>query len=107
MLADSPLYAKNILVVDNYGRGNVTDEGEIYKQDLFDGIGSLTKIFTDVNVGFINFENLWTAVLGTDPGYEAFGYTSSGACTVNETTTLGQCGDPETTLYSAIDTHLP
>lgn len=107
MLADSPLYAKNILVVDNYGRGNVTDEGEIYKQDLFDGIGTLTKKFTDVNVGFINFENLWTAVLGTDPGYEAFRYTSSGACTVNETTTVGQCDDPETTLCSAIDIHLP
>ncbi|KAK0194079.1 carbohydrate esterase family 16 protein [Armillaria mellea] len=99
MLADSPLYAKNILVVDNYGRGNATDEGEIYKQDLFDGIGTLTKKFTDVNVGFINFENLWTAVLGTDPGYEAFGYTNSGACTVNETTTVSQCDDPETTFY--------
>ncbi|KAK0205063.1 carbohydrate esterase family 16 protein [Desarmillaria ectypa] len=98
-LADSPLYVKNILVVDNYGRGNVTDEGEIYKQDLLDGLGSLTKIFTGVNVSFINFENFWTAALGSDPGYEAFGYQSSGTCTVNETTTVGQCSDLDTTFY--------
>ncbi|KAG7442569.1 uncharacterized protein BT62DRAFT_935864 [Guyanagaster necrorhizus] len=97
LMTDSPLFAKNILVVDNYGRGNVTSYGNEYKQNVFDGLGTLYE--RGVNVGFVDLGNLWAAVLGTNPGYEAFGYVSDGACTVNATTTVGQCDDPDETFY--------
>jgi len=42
---------------------------------------------------------LWTGVLTSTPGYQAFGYTSSGGCTVDSSTTVGQCSDPAHTFY--------
>ncbi|KAK0462382.1 carbohydrate esterase family 16 protein, partial [Desarmillaria tabescens] len=98
LTTDSPLFAKNILVVDNYGRGNVTSYGNEYKQSVFDGLGTLYSK-RGANVGFVDLGNLWAAVLGTNPGYEAFGYVSAGACTVNDTTTVGQCDNPDETFY--------
>ncbi|SJL18739.1 uncharacterized protein ARMOST_22339 [Armillaria ostoyae] len=98
LMADSPLFAKNILVVDNYGRGNVTSYGNEYKQSVFDGLGTLYSN-RGANVGFVDLGNLWAAVLGTNPGYEAFGYVSAGACTVDDTTTEGQCNNPDETFY--------
>ncbi|KAK0475447.1 carbohydrate esterase family 16 protein [Armillaria novae-zelandiae] len=91
LMTDSPLFAKNILVVDNYGRGN-------YKQSVFDGLGTLYSK-RGANVGFVDLGNLWAAVLGTNPGCEAFGYVSAGACTVDDTTTEGQCDNPDETFY--------
>ncbi|KAK0225279.1 hypothetical protein IW262DRAFT_1354511 [Armillaria fumosa] len=88
LMTDSPLFAKNILVVDNYGRGNVTSYGNEYKQSVFDGLGTLYSK-RGANVGFVDLGNLWAAVLGTNPGYEAFGYVSAGACTVDDTTVDG------------------
>ncbi|KAK0505402.1 carbohydrate esterase family 16 protein [Armillaria luteobubalina] len=98
LMTDSPLFAKNILVVDNYGRGNVTSYGNEYKQTVFDGLGTLYSK-RGAKVGFVDLGNLWAAILGTNPGYEAFGYVSTGACTVNDTTTEGQCDNPDETFY--------
>ncbi|KAK0194805.1 carbohydrate esterase family 16 protein [Armillaria mellea] len=98
LMTDSPLFAKNILVVDNYGRGNVTSYGNEYKQSVFDGLGTLFSK-RGANVGFADLGNLWAAVLDTNPGYEAFGYVSPGACTVDDTTTEGQCDNPDETFY--------
>ncbi|KAK0462397.1 uncharacterized protein EV420DRAFT_1524492 [Desarmillaria tabescens] len=98
LMTDSPLFAKNILIVDNYGRGNATSYGNEYKQSVFDGLGTLYSK-RGANVGFVDLGNLWAAVLGTNPGYEAFGYVSPGACTVNDTTTVGQCDNPDETFY--------
>lgn len=98
VLSSSPTFAKNILVIDNYGRGNSTALGDEYKQTVFSGLQSLhTQL--GLNVGFVDLKTIWDGVLGTTPGYKAFGYTSPGACLVNDTTTDGACSDPEHTFY--------
>jgi phospholipase/lecithinase/hemolysin len=48
---------------------------------------------------FVDLKTLWDGVLGTNPGYAAFGYTNSGACTLNSSTTAGACTDADHTFY--------
>lgn len=97
VLSSSPIFAKNILVIDNYGRGTKTAAGEAYKQEVFSALQSIRGL--GINVGFVDFSTLWTGVLGSAPGYKAFGYTNPGACTVNDQTTLGACPDPGHSFY--------
>ncbi|GLB43573.1 putative DASH complex subunit Ask1 [Lyophyllum shimeji] len=96
-LNSSPVFAKNILVVDNYGRGTKTAAGEAYKQEVFSALQSIRG--RGVNVGFVDFSTLWTGVLGPVPGYKAFGYTNPGACLANNQTTVGACSDPDHSFY--------
>ena len=51
-----------------------------------------------LNVAFADFSRIWDGVLGPDPGYEAFGYTSTDSC-VTGPTTAGSCDDPEHYFY--------
>lgn len=37
----------------------------------------------------LDFAYIWSGVLGTTPGYQAFGYNSSGYCIPDYTTTVG------------------
>ncbi|KAG8999608.1 hypothetical protein FRB90_012033 [Tulasnella sp. 427] len=81
-------------------KGNATDVNE--------GLRTLTTYTTIVSFGdhhskfryaYVDFKYIWDGVLGTDPGYAAFGYTSSGACTLNSSTIVGMCSDPDHTFY--------
>lgn len=96
-LASSPIFAKNFLVADNYGRGTTTPSGQTYKSALYTGLNTIITEY-NVNVAFADFSYIWNGVLGPNPGYEAFGYTSMGAC-VGNTTTVGECTDPNQTFY--------
>jgi hypothetical protein len=91
-LTSSPTFAKNVLVVDNYGCGSKNEAGEAYKRYIFSNLSALRSY--GVNIGFVDLSTLWNAVLGSEPGYKAFGYTSSGACLTNSTTMEGACKDP-------------
>jgi hypothetical protein len=97
VLTSSPTFARNILVIDNYGRGKKTPAGEAFKQEVFSMLQSIRGL--GVNIGFVDFSNLWNGVLGSTPGYRAFGYTNPGACTVNSETTVGACADPDHSFY--------
>ncbi|KAG6889335.1 hypothetical protein C0995_001742 [Termitomyces sp. Mi166 len=77
VLSSSPIFARNILIVDNYGRGTKTPAGEAYKQAIFSSLPALRKL--GLNVGFVDLSNVWDGVFGSNPGYEAFGYTNPGA----------------------------
>jgi hypothetical protein len=98
ILSSSPTFAKNFLVIDNYGRGTKSAAGEAFKQDVFSGLNAVRGIL-GANVAFVDFANIWNGVLGATPGYKAFGYTNPGACTVNGDTTVGACSDPEHSFY--------
>ena len=96
-LNSAPAFARNFLIVDNYGRGEKTPEGEAYKQELFDSISFLASTQRyGINIAFADLSTLWDGVL-SDP--EAFGYKSTGACTLNDKSTDGACADPDQTLY--------
>ncbi|ESK93427.1 lipolytic protein g-d-s-l family [Moniliophthora roreri MCA 2997] len=98
-LISPPVFARNILIMDNYGRGTKTSEGEAYKQELFDGLKTLADVYASqygLNLGFVDFSTLWDGVLANP---ESFGFTSTGACTLNDQTTQGACADPDHTLY--------
>ncbi|KAJ7597795.1 carbohydrate esterase family 16 protein [Mycena floridula] len=94
-LTSSPIFAKNILIVDLYGQGNTTEAGEAYRSDVFAGVNALAQKYK-VNVAFANLLTIWDGVFGSTPGFEAFGYSSDGAC-LNGTTT--PCADPDHTFY--------
>ncbi|KAF8079160.1 carbohydrate esterase family 16 protein [Lyophyllum atratum] len=95
--SSSPVFARNILIVDNYGRGTKTAQGEAFKQQVFSELQSLRGL--GLNIGYVDLSNVWTGVLGLTPGYKAFGYTNPGACTVNSETTVGACADPDHSFY--------
>ncbi|KAK7040187.1 hypothetical protein VNI00_009993 [Paramarasmius palmivorus] len=98
-LISPPAFARNILIVDNYGRGTKTAEGEAYKQELFDGVRTLADDFASqygLNLGFVDLSTLWDNVLSNP---ESFGFTSTGPCTLNDQTTEGACADPDHTFY--------
>ncbi|KAL1739257.1 hypothetical protein HDZ31DRAFT_49672 [Schizophyllum fasciatum] len=82
ILASKPTSARNFLVADVYGRGVHTASGEAYKQTVYDG---LAKMHQDEGtaVAYVDFSAIWDGecVLGSNPGYAAFGYTSTDACT--------------------------
>ncbi|KAI0318727.1 carbohydrate esterase family 16 protein [Amylostereum chailletii] len=99
ILSSPPTNGRSFLVTDVYGRGTIAATGEAFKQQIFDGLGTLRKD-TGLNVAFVNFEELWDGVLGPTPGFAAFGYASDGYCVeLNATTTDGACDDPEHTFY--------
>lgn len=98
-LIGAPIFGRNFIFVDNYGLGTKTEEGEAYKQELFDGLRTLKDKYAQLyglNIAFVDLYTLWNAAL-TDPS--SFGYTSTDACTRNDQTTQGACADPDHTLY--------
>ncbi|KAF8315017.1 carbohydrate esterase family 16 protein [Clavulina sp. PMI_390] len=99
-LAASPTNARNFLVLDLYGRGSQAATGQAWKLQIFKALGALYNGgISGFHFAYVDLEPLWEAVLGTSPGYAAFGYTSSGACTVSSATTVGECSDPAHTFY--------
>ncbi|KAK1226447.1 hypothetical protein PQX77_010531 [Marasmius sp. AFHP31] len=96
-LNSAPAFARNFLIVDNYGRGEKTPEGEAYKQELFDSVRFLrSNNQYGINIAFADLSTLWDGVLSNP---DAFGYTSTGACTRDDKSTDGACADPDHTLY--------
>ena len=99
ILSSPPTNGRDFLVTDVYGRGTHTVAGDAYVQSIFDGLRDLHyKDPVQLNVAFANFARIWDGVLGPDPGYEAFGYTSTDSC-VTGPTTAGSCDDPEHYFY--------
>jgi len=98
-LAVSPTNGKNFLIVDNYGRGSRSANGDAWKQAVFSGLSTLRS--QGLNVAFVDFAPLWTAVQGTTPGYAAFGYTNPSSCLPNlsQTDLSGECSAPNTSFY--------
>ncbi|KAF8644241.1 hypothetical protein AX16_008596 [Volvariella volvacea WC 439] len=97
-LLSAPTFGRNFVFVDNYGRGNRTPLGEAYKAEVFDGIQAMRRLY-GANVAFADLSTIWDGVLGDSPGHAAFGYTNTGTCTVDETTTVGACSDPDHSFY--------
>ncbi|KAF9046919.1 hypothetical protein BDZ89DRAFT_1127368 [Hymenopellis radicata] len=93
-LSSSPLFAKNFLVVDSYGRGTQTAAGDAYKQELFDGLTTLAS--RGINVAFVDMGDFITDVTSD---IQAAGFSELGPCTINATTTVGECADPADTVY--------
>ncbi|KAJ7361012.1 hypothetical protein DFH08DRAFT_363399 [Mycena albidolilacea] len=93
-LASSPSFAKNILIVDNYGLGKTSPAGDAFKQNLFTSLGTGHRQY-GWNVGFASFNSIWEGVLYGSPGASAFGYTNTGICVRGSET----CADSENTLY--------
>lgn len=93
-MTSSPLYAKNILVVDSYGRGEQTTAGDDYKQELFDGLSTLSSQGT--NVAFVDMGEFFSDVLSD---VQAAGFEDVGPCTVSASTTAGECSNPDETVY--------
>lgn len=98
-LASAPTSAKNIIVLDDYGRGTHSATGDAWKQAVFTGLSTLRA--QGLNVAFVDFAPLWDAVLGTSPGFAAFGYDTSGACIPNleQTNLTGECATPLNSFY--------
>jgi phospholipase/lecithinase/hemolysin len=94
-LMASPTKAKYWLTVDDYGRGLVAETGDVYKNAIFAGLSRKKKL----KYGFVDLYNLWNGVLGTSPGFAAFGYSSPGACTLSVNSSVGACSDPDHTFY--------
>jgi hypothetical protein len=78
LINDDTFPAKSILVVDVYGRGNQTDDGESYKKDVFEELQLRSEVDDDgkrrVNIAYVDLSPIWTGVLTNNPGYKAFGY---------------------------------
>lgn len=99
-LAASPTNGQYFLVADAYGRGTTAASGEAFKQKVFAGLAAMRKANpTKFNYAYVDYKYIWNGVLGSSPGYKAFGYASTGSCTVNSSTTVGACSDPAHTLY--------
>ncbi|KAJ7803613.1 carbohydrate esterase family 16 protein [Mycena olivaceomarginata] len=98
-LAATPTLVKNIVVLDNYGRGGHSATGDTWKQAVFAGLTPLCA--QGLNVAFVDFVPLWDAVLGTTPGFTVFGYKTSGACIPNlsQTDLSGECATPLNLFY--------
>ncbi|KIJ37178.1 carbohydrate esterase family 16 protein, partial [Sphaerobolus stellatus SS14] len=99
LLTQPPTNARHFLVLDDYGRGSESTAGDAFKQKYFTGLFTLSKKISGFKVAFVDFKTIWSGVLTSTPGFKAFGYTSSGACTVNSSSTVGECSDPAHTFY--------
>lgn len=107
ILSGPPTNGRNFLITDDYGRGTHEASGDAWKQQIFDGISAFhsntsvggANVPAPLNVAFADFATIWDGVLGPDPGYEAFGYTSTGYCVFNGSTTYDLCADPPHTFY--------
>ncbi|KAL4072314.1 carbohydrate esterase family 16 protein [Scleroderma citrinum] len=98
LLSQPPTNARNFLVTDVYGRGEHNEWGEAWVQTIFDGLAELHRSLPLLNVAFANFATIWDGVLGPDPGYKAFGYVSTDACSPGPTTAT-ECSDPDHYFY--------
>ncbi|KAJ3855342.1 hypothetical protein EV368DRAFT_79752 [Lentinula lateritia] len=99
-LNSNPVFAKNFLIVDNYGRGTESDAGDAYKTSLFTQLYEVSNdLDYDLSFAFVDFKTLWDGVLNGSPGYAAFGYTNAGACLSNDISMTGECDDPDHTFY--------
>jgi hypothetical protein len=98
-LAAAPTNAKNFVVLDDYGRGSHAATGDAWKQAVFNSLSTLRA--QGLNVAYVDFAPLWDAVLGTSPGFAAFGYKTSGACIPNlsQTDLSGECSTPLNSFY--------
>lgn len=106
-LASPPTNARNFMVLDVYGRGIKAPSGEAFKQTVFNGLHEFhtpaNLTIPKLNVAYVDFATLWAGVLGQNPGFAAFGYTSTDSCTKctpeNGCSTIGMCDDPEHFFY--------
>ncbi|KAF8425372.1 hypothetical protein L210DRAFT_3567550 [Boletus edulis BED1] len=69
-------------------------KGEAWLQSIFDGLMAFHAQDLLRNVAFANFATIWDGVLGSDPGYRAFGYVNTGPCSPGPTT-HSNCSDPD------------
>lgn len=119
-LASPPTSGRSFLVIDAYGRGVHTPSGEAYRETLLEGLRTFAQgadtalaiktapsasgapTHPALNVAFADVGRIWDGVLGSNPGYRAFGYTSTESCTRcnnNGCTMDGMCDDPEHYFY--------
>ncbi|KAJ7192091.1 carbohydrate esterase family 16 protein [Mycena pura] len=98
-LTAPPTNAKQILVVDDYGFGTHAAIGDAWKQAVFTGLSTLRA--QGLNVAFVDFAPLWDGVLGSTPGFAAFGYENPGDCIPNakQTDLSGECATPSNSFY--------
>jgi len=99
LLTQPPTNARSWLVVDDYGVGAESAAGDAFKQKYFSGLQDIVASVEGFHVAFVDLKTLWSGVLGPTPGFGAFGYTSSGACLVSGSTTVGGCSDPAHSFY--------
>lgn len=92
ILSSPPTNARLFLVADVYGRGTSSGPGEAYKQAVISGLNELHDPPMNLKVSYVDFSAIWSGVLGSNPGYIAFGYTSTDACNA-------MCDDPEHYFY--------
>lgn len=103
ILSSPPTNARSFMVLDVYGRGTTAPSGEAFKQTIFSGLSDFHTATnsTKLNVSYVDFATIWDGVLGPDPGFAAFGYKSTDACTActSGCSSTGWCLDPEHYFY--------
>ncbi len=101
ILYNPPTNARSFLVLDVYGQGEHSPEGEGFKQEVYDGLISLHEELSGLQFAYVDFGNIWDGVLGPIPGYEAFGFISNQHCTDcwRNCNKYGWCRDPEHHFY--------
>ncbi len=97
ILSNPPTNGRSFLVLDVYGRGTHTPSGEAWKQTIYDGLADFHLGPKQLNVAYVDFSTIWDGALDGVPGYEAFGYVSSDACTScsEDCNEYGWCKDPD------------
>jgi len=106
ILAAPPTNARNFMILDVYGRGTVSDRGEKWKKTIFDGMKQFhlginpttSRLSPRLNFAFVDIATIFNGVFSSNPGYQAFGYTSRDACircTSNGCDMTGMCDDPD------------
>lgn len=99
VLASPPTNGRSFLIPNVYGIGVHTPDGDAFAQKIFDGLGELHQAPLFLNIAFVDFSRIWDGVLGSNPGYKAFGYRSTTNCVTGSNTTTGLCSDPEHYFY--------
>ncbi|CAE6444357.1 unnamed protein product [Rhizoctonia solani] len=98
LLMKSPAGASSFLVIDDYGRGTHTASGLSFKTRVFNRLSEMQQENSELRFAYVDFAYLWDGVLKT-PGYQSFGYNSTGYCSPSSTSSVGACADPEHTFY--------
>lgn len=87
ILAGPPTNARNFMVLDVYGRGSTAPQGERFKQTIYSGLNRFhvdpsnsNSIDGKLNFAYVDFSRIFNGVFSSNPGFQAFGYTSSDAC---------------------------
>ncbi|KAK0461141.1 carbohydrate esterase family 16 protein [Desarmillaria tabescens] len=101
ILSSAPTNGRSFMVLDVYGRGTHTPSGEAFKQTIYNGLSDFHIGSDKLNVAYVDFSRIWDGVLGTTPGYEAFGYTSTNDCVdcSENCDANGWCLDPAHYFY--------